>query len=246
MSAAPAPKVDLSGLPIEELLAEINRRAACKLKPEKRLIFIGPPGCGKGTQAPRIKLDNCLCHLATGDLLRAAVASGSPFGQEAKKVMDAGGLVSDEIVIGIIKENLARPECQKGFVLDGFPRTVVQAAKLDSMLEEQKTKLDRVVEFDIKDEVLVERVEGRLIHPASGRSYHTKFNPPKVPMKDDATGEALIHRTDDNVDTLKKRLTAFHEQTTPVVDYYKKKGVLSTINADTTFEKVYEQIKGAI
>lgn len=237
---------NLANVSTEELLLEINRRAACSTKPEKRLIFIGPPGCGKGSQAPKLKSDYCLCHLATGDLLRNAAAAGTPMGLEAKKVMDAGGLVSDDIVVGLIKESLGNNECKRGFILDGFPRTVAQAEKLDTMLEQENAKLDAVVSFDIDDSILVERVSGRWIHPTSGRSYHTKFNPPKVEGKDDLTGEALIHRADDNAETLKKRLDAFHKQTSPVVDYYKRKGVLSSINADASFDQVYGQISSAL
>lgn len=229
-----------------DLMAEVQRRIDCAKKPEKRLIFIGPPGCGKGTQAPAIKKEACLCHLATGDMLRAAVSSGSDIGKKAKAVMDAGGLVSDDIVIGIIKDAIKAPECKKGFILDGFPRTVVQAQKLDEMLSESKVKLDVVAGFEIPDEVLVERVEGRWIHPASGRSYHTKFAPPKVAGKDDVTGEALIHRADDNPEVLKKRLSQFHEQTKPVVDYYKKKGIYAGLNANTAVSTVFKALLEAV
>lgn len=235
--------VDIS---TSDLMAEVQRRIDCAKKPEKRLIFIGPPGCGKGTQAPAIKREACLCHLATGDMLRAAVSSGSEIGKKAKAVMDAGGLVSDDIVIGIIKDAIKAPECKKGFILDGFPRTVVQAQKLDEMLAEGKVKLDVVAGFEIPDEVLVERVEGRWIHPASGRSYHTKFAPPKVAGKDDVTGEALIHRADDNPEVLKKRLSQFHEQTKPVVDYYKKKGIYAGLNANTAVSSVFKALLDAV
>ena len=235
--------VDIS---TSDLMAEVQRRIDCAKKPEKRLIFIGPPGCGKGTQAPAIKKEACLCHLATGDMLRAAVSSGSEIGKKAKAVMESGGLVSDDIVIGIIKDAIKAPECKKGFILDGFPRTVVQAQKLDEMLADQKVKLDVVAGFEIPDEVLVERVEGRWIHPASGRSYHTKFAPPKVAGKDDVTGEALIHRADDNPEVLKKRLNQFHEQTKPVVEYYKKKGIYAGLNANTAMSAVFNALVAAV
>jgi len=229
-----------------DLMAEVQRRIDCAKKPEKRVILIGPPGCGKGTQAPMLKKENCLCHLATGDMLRAAVASGSEMGKKADAVMKSGGLVSDDIVVGIIKEAIAKPECKKGFILDGFPRTVVQAQKLDDMLSSSGAKLDAVVSMEIDDSILVERVEGRLVHPASGRSYHRKFAPPKVEGKDDITGDALVHRADDNGDTLKKRLTTFHEQTAPVIDYYAKKSVLTRVKADAPVKTVWEHIFGAV
>jgi len=208
-----------------------------------RVIFIGPPGSGKGTQAPLIKRDNCVCHLATGDMLRAAVDAGTDVGKQAKAVMDAGGLVSDDIMVNLIKENLSNAECKNGFILDGFPRTVPQAEKLDGMLLAQKQKLDHALEFQIDDSLLVRRITGRLVHPASGRSYHREFFPPKKDMVDDITGEPLIHRSDDNVETLKKRLETFHKNTTPVTNYYQKKGILSTIDASRSCDDVYASIK---
>ncbi|KAI1106353.1 adenylate kinase cytosolic [Jackrogersella minutella] len=197
-----------------------------------RMILMGPPGAGKGTQAPRIKEKFSCCHLATGDMLRSQVAKKTPLGREAKKIMDAGGLVSDDIVIGMIKEELDNnKECKGGFILDGFPRTVAQAESLDKMLSDKNQKLQHAVELQIDDALLVARITGRLIHPASGRSYHSTFNPPKVPMKDDITGEPLIQRSDDNADALKKRLVTYHNQTTPVVGYYKNTGIWKGIDA---------------
>lgn len=196
-----------------------------------RLVLMGPPGAGKGTQAPKIKDKYCVCHLSTGDMLRAAVAAKTPLGVQAKKVMDQGKLVADETMIGLIDEALDTPACKKGFILDGFPRTVVQAEKLDAMLESRKQKLDHAIELAIDDALLVSRITGRLVHPASGRSYHKEFNPPKAPMRDDITGEPLVQRSDDNADTLKKRLATYHQSTTPVVDYYKKKGIHSRVDA---------------
>ncbi|KAL8409469.1 hypothetical protein RB594_007780 [Gaeumannomyces avenae] len=199
---------------------------------ELRMILIGPPGAGKGTQAPKIKEKFSCCHLATGDMLRSQVAKKTPLGREAKKIMDQGGLVSDDIVIGMIKEELDNnKECKGGFILDGFPRTVPQAEGLDKMLRAQEQTLQHVVELKIDDALLVARITGRLVHPASGRSYHTTFNPPKKHMTDDVTGEPLIQRSDDNAEALKKRLVSYHTQTGPVVDYYRKAGIWKAIDA---------------
>ncbi|CAI5467236.1 unnamed protein product [Closterium sp. Yama58-4] len=229
-----------------DLMYELLRRMKCAPKPEKRVILIGPPGCGKGTQSPIIKEENCLCHLATGDMLRAAVAQKTPLGIKAKETMEKGELVSDELVVGIIEEAINRPSCSKGFILDGFPRTVVQAEKLDSMLEKKGQKIDKVLNFDVPDAVLEERITGRWIHPASGRSYHTKFAPPKVPGKDDITGEPLVQRKDDNAETLRSRLAAFHKQTSPVIDYYAAKGKVATLHADRKQEEVTAEVRAAM
>ncbi|KAK1830736.1 adenylate kinase-domain-containing protein [Podospora conica] len=199
---------------------------------EIRMLLIGPPGAGKGTQAPKIKEKFSCCHLATGDMLRSQVAKKTPLGREAKKIMDQGGLVSDDIVIGMIKEELDNnPECKGGFILDGFPRTVPQAEGLDSMLRERGQTLQHAVELQIDDALLVSRITGRLVHPASGRSYHSTFNPPKKAMTDDITGEPLIQRSDDNAEALKKRLSTYHSQTAPVVRYYQKTGIWKAVDA---------------
>ncbi|KAL2170919.1 hypothetical protein VTG60DRAFT_4323 [Thermothelomyces hinnuleus] len=214
-----------------------------KTAEEIRMILIGPPGAGKGTQAPKIKEKFNCCHLATGDMLRSQVAKKTPLGREAKKIMDAGGLVSDDIVIGMIKEELDNnKECKGGFILDGFPRTVPQAEGLDKMLRERNQELQHAIELKIDDELLVSRITGRLVHPASGRSYHTTFNPPKVPMTDDITGEPLIQRSDDNAEALKKRLATYHKQTAPVVDYYKKTGIWQAVDAAQPPNQVWNSL----
>ena len=156
------------------------------------VVLIGPPGSGKGTQAPRIRDELCLCHLATGDMLRDAVAAGTELGKKAKEIMDRGELVPDEVVIGLIEDASKQPECERGLLLDGFPRTAVQAEKLDKMLEAKQQTINKAIEFKVNEDILVERVEGRRVHIASGRTYHVKFNPPKAEGLDDVTGEPLI------------------------------------------------------
>ncbi|KAF2321575.1 hypothetical protein GH714_000458 [Hevea brasiliensis] len=203
----------------------------------------GPPGSGKGTQSPIIKDEYCLCHLATGDMLRAAVAAKTPLGVKAKEAMDKGELVTDDLVVGIIDEAMKKPSCQKGFILDGFPRTVVQAQKLDEMLEKQGAKIDKVLNFAIDDAILEERITGRWIHPSSGRTYHTTFAPPKVPGVDDVSGEPLIQRKDDTAAVLKSRLEAFHKQTEPVIDYYKNKGVVAELHAEKPPKEVTAEVQ---
>jgi len=183
-----------------------------------RLILLGAPGAGKGTQANFIKEKFNIPQISTGDMLRAAVKAGTPLGLEAKKVMDAGGLVSDDIIIGLVKDRLKQPDCANGYLFDGFPRTIPQA---DAM-KEAGVAIDYVLEIDVPDEAIIERMSGRRVHLPSGRTYHLKFNPPKVEGRDDETDEELVQRADDNEETVRKRLAVYHEQTEVLVDYYNK------------------------
>jgi adenylate kinase len=181
-----------------------------------RLILLGPPGAGKGTQASFIKEKFGIPQISTGDMLRAAVKAGTPLGLAAKQVMDSGGLVSDDIIIGLVKDRLTQPDCAQGYLFDGFPRTIPQA---DAM-KDAKVKIDCVLEIDVPDTDIIERISGRRVHAASGRTYHVRFNPPKVAGKDDLTGEDLIQRDDDLEATVRTRLSVYHAQTRPLVEYY--------------------------
>ena len=183
-----------------------------------RLILLGAPGAGKGTQATFICKRFGIPQISTGDMLRTAVKAGTELGLAAKKVMDSGGLVSDDIIIGLVKERITQPDCASGFLFDGFPRTIVQA---DAM-KTAGVKLDLVLEIDVPDEAIIERMSGRRVHVASGRSYHLKFNPPKLAGKDDVTGEDLIQRVDDAEATVRNRLAIYKSQTRPLVEYYSK------------------------
>jgi adenylate kinase len=181
-----------------------------------RLILLGPPGAGKGTQAAFITQHYGIPQISTGDMLRAAVKAGTPLGLEAKKIMDSGGLVSDELIIGLVKDRLQQPDCSKGYLFDGFPRTIPQA----DALKHAKVALDFVIEIEVPEQDIIERMSGRRVHPASGRSYHLTFNPPKVGELDDLTGEPLVQRDDDKEETVRHRLTVYQNQTRPLVDYY--------------------------
>ena len=181
-----------------------------------RVILLGSPGSGKGTQAQFITEKYNIPQISTGDMLRAAVKAGTALGIEAKQVMDAGGLVSDDIILGLIKERIAQDDCRDGFLLDGFPRTIAQAEGLEQM----GVVIDHVIEIVVEDEEIVQRMSGRRVHLESGRTYHVEFNPPKTQGVDDVTGEELIQRDDDREETVRKRLSVYHEQTKPLVDFY--------------------------
>jgi adenylate kinase len=181
-------------------------------------MLLGPPGAGKGTQASFIKERFGIPQIATGDMLRAAVKAGTPLGIEAKKIMDSGKLVSDDIIVGLVRERLKQPDCARGYLFDGFPRTIPQADALRS----SGVPLDYVLEIDVGEDELLERISGRRVHPESGRSYHVKFHPPKLPGKDDLTGEPLVQRPDDREETVRNRIEVYKKQTRPLVDYYAK------------------------
>jgi adenylate kinase len=182
-----------------------------------RIILLGPPGAGKGTQATFITQRYGIPQISTGDMLRAAVKAGTPLGVAAKQIMDSGGLVSDDIIINLVKERLTQSDCSAGYLFDGFPRTIPQA----QAMKDASVRLDAVLEISVPDSDIIDRMSGRRVHVASGRTYHVKFNPPKVEGKDDQTGEPLIQRDDDLESTVRKRLDIYHSQTKPLVDFYK-------------------------
>jgi adenylate kinase len=183
-----------------------------------KLILLGPPGAGKGTQAGILSKRLGIPQISTGDMLRAAIKAGTPLGNAAKKVIDAGQLVSDDVIMGLVQERLKKPDCHAGYLFDGFPRTIGQA----QALKQAGIAIDSVLEIDVPDEEIITRMSGRRVHPASGRSYHVKFNPPRVEGRDDPTGEPLVQRDDDREDTVRKRLEVYRAQTRPLIDYYKR------------------------
>jgi adenylate kinase len=238
--------MDIRSVSDTDLFAEFSRRMHCASKPNNKVIFIGPPGGGKGTQSPKLTEEYCWCALSTGDMLREAVSKATDLGKKAEAIMKRGDLVPDELVIGLIQNKINSPECRYGAILDGFPRTMVQAQKLDQFLAADNSKIDKVIEFNIRDELLNERITGRRVHKSSGRSYHVKYNPPKVDGIDDVTGEPIIQREDDKEDILKKRLGAYHEQTVPILDYYRSQNKLVTLNAEESINDIWKNLKASL
>lgn len=212
-----------------------------------KVLLLGAPGAGKGTQAQFITSAFNIPQISTGDMLRAAIKAGTPLGLEAKKIMDEGGLVRDDIIIGMVKERIAQDDCQNGFLFDGFPRTLAQA----EAMRDAGVDLDAVVEIDVPDDVIIDRMSGRRVHLASGRTYHISYNPPKVAGKDDVTGEDLIQRDDDKEETVKKRLDVYHEQTEVLVAFYSQLQSENApkyikINGTQAVEAVKEQVLAAL
>ncbi len=211
------------------------------------IILLGPPGAGKGTQAQKLQNDVGMIQLSTGDMLRAAVKSGSPLGQKAKGIMDAGKLVPDDLMVGLIESRIQEPDCAKGFILDGFPRTEAQAEALDKMLAKTGRKLDRVVEMEVDEAALTERVVGRFTCAKCGTGYHDKFKRPKVDGVCDVCGSTeFTRRKDDNAETMKTRMAAYRAQTEPLLPYYRAKGVLAKVDGMAAMDEVYRQIRAVL
>jgi adenylate kinase len=211
------------------------------------IILLGPPGAGKGTQAQRLQTEVGMVQLSTGDMLRAAVKSGSALGQQAKDIMEAGKLVPDELMVGLIEDRIGQPDAAKGFILDGFPRTEAQAEALDEMLARSGKKLDRVIEMEVDEQALTERVVGRFTCARCGTGYHDKFKRPKVDGVCDVCGSTeFARRKDDNAETMKTRMAAYRAQTEPLLPYYRAKGVLKTVDGMAAMDEVYRQIRAVL
>ena len=213
------------------------------MKKHIHIILLGPPGCGKGTQAQKLISEFGFVQLSTGDMLRAAISKGTEIGMQAKSIIDKGELVSDEIAIGIVKDRIFNTECEHGYMLDGFPRTLAQAEKLDQILSDRNQKIDVVIRLCVPDEMAIKRTAGRRFHITSGRSYNIEFNPPKIEGKDDITGDKLVQREDDKEEIVQSRLNTYHELTEPLVRYYQKQGIIKAIDGAGSPENIYAEIK---
>ena len=213
------------------------------MKKNIHIILLGPPGCGKGTQAQKLIREFGFVQLSTGDMLRAAISKGTEIGMQAKSIIDKGELVSDEIVIGIVRDRIFSTECECGYMLDGFPRTLAQAEKLDQILSDRNQKIDVVFRLCVPDDMAIRRIAGRRFHITSGRSYNIEFNPPKIEGRDDITGEKLVQREDDKEEIVQSRLNTYHELTEPLVRYYQKQGILKAIDGTGSPENIYAEIK---
>jgi len=235
--------MDLSKASFEDLKKEVARRENCEKMPKKNLILLGAPGSGKGTQSMKLINDFCYCQLSTGDLLREAVKNKTSGGIKAKAAMDAGQLVSNEIIYEILEPEIKSPQCERGIIFDGFPRTAEQADSLNKFLSNVGRDLNVVFDLKVNEEELYERAEGRRIHQPSGRTYHIKKNPPKVEGKDDITGEPLIHRNDDKKEVIKSRLDIYYQKTVPVSSFYAQQGLLIPIDSMQPIDTVYAEIK---
>ena len=213
------------------------------MKKNIHIILLGPPGCGKGTQAQKLISGFGFVQLSTGDMLRAAISKGTEIGMQAKSIIDKGELVSDEIVIGIVRDRIFSTECECGYMLDGFPRTLAQAEKLDQILSDRNQKIDVVIQLCVPDDMAIRRIAGRRFHITSGRTYNIEFNPPKKEGRDDITGEKLVQREDDKEEIVQSRLNTYHELTEPLVRYYQKQGLLKAIDGAGSPENIYAEIK---
>ena len=213
------------------------------MKKNIHIILLGPPGSGKGTQAQKLIREFGFVQLSTGDMLRAAISKGTEIGMQAKSIIDKGELVSDEIVIGIVRDRIFSTECECGYMLDGFPRTLAQAEKLDQILSDRNQKIDVVFRLCVPDDMAIRRIAGRRFHITSGRSYNIEFNPPKIEGRDDITGEKLVQREDDKEEIVQSRLNTYHELTEPLVRYYQKQGIIKAIDGAGSPENIYAEIK---
>jgi len=230
----------------QQYYLKMKRAVHCFFKPNNSLIIIGAPASGKGTQCEKIKDEYCLCHISSGDLLRNEVAQNTELGKKAKDVMEKGGLVSDDLIFSIMEKAIQAPECKKGALFDGFPRTMPQVEKLGKMLEKNGKKLGKVISLEIPDFDLIQRAVGRRIHLASGRVYHVKNRPPKIEGYDDITHEPLVHRKDDTEEVMKNRLEQFHKNNLPIVDYYSKKNLIARVDAKKKVEEIWSNIKNIL